>query len=246
VTTDPLAPLADLDAVAAAVFDSRDAVDKLLANRVLRRKSQDVSAESLLRGAWASGSLNGSTATLEQVRRGVATDPTMQGALRISVELAALADTWSSAHRQVLARLHALAATDLVPSAELGRPRQDREVAYRLDLLADVLGQTTAPAVIIAAIVQAELISLDAFAPVSGVVARAAARLTLIDRGLDPRSLVPFEVGHLEMQADMNACLEAYRTGTTAGVVSWIEHCARAVVLGARESLAVCEAIQRG
>jgi hypothetical protein len=243
VTSDPLAPLPGIsDAVAA----SRHAVDGLLGNRVLRRRSPDVSAESLLRGAWASAALAGSPASLDEVRAGTATDPIVQGALRVSAELAAMADTWSGAHRQVLARLHALAATDLLVPEQLGRPRPDREVAHRLDTLAEVLAMTQAPAVVVAAIVQAELISLDAFAPASGVVARAAARLTLIDRGLDPKSLVVFEVGHLELRSEFEDALRDYRGGEVSAVVSWVEHCARAIELGARESVAVCEAIQRG
>ncbi len=246
MNSDPLDPLLALPGVADAVDTSRRAVDGLLGNRVLRRRSSDVSAESLLRGAWASAVLAGSTATLAEVRSGAATDPIVQGALRVSSELASLADNWSGAHRQVLARLHALAAVDLADSAELGRPRPDREVAHRLDTLAEVLAQTRAPALVVAAIVQGELLALDAFAPAAGVVARAAARLTLIERGLDPKSLVAFEVGHLEARADFDSALAGYQVGSAEQVVGWIAHCALAVELGARESLAICEAIQRG
>ncbi|MDQ2839086.1 MAG: oxidoreductase [Actinomycetota bacterium] len=246
MTSDPLTPLLALPGVAESVNASRQAVDGLLGNRVLRRRSSDVSAESLLRGAWASAVLAGSTATLDEVRSGAATDPIVQGALRVSTELANLADTWSGAHRQVLARLHALAATDLLAPDQLGRPRPDREVAHRLDTLAEVLALTEAPALVVASIVQAELLALDAFAPASGVVARAAARLTLIDRGLDPKSLVVLEVGQLELRSDFQAAIEDYRTGEPQAVVAWIGHCGRALELGVRESLAICEAIQRG
>ena len=246
MTTDPLAPLLDLPGVVEAVDGSRRAVDGLLGNRVLRRKSGDVSAESLLRGAWASAVLAGSPATLEEVRAGRATDEIVQGALRVSTELAVLSDIWAGAHRQVLARLHALAAADLAPEQLLGRPRADREVAHRLDTLAEVLALTSAPAVVIAAVVQAELLSLDAFTPSSGVVARAAARLTLIQRGLDPKSLVAFEVGHLELRDAEDALIADYRTGSPDAVVAWIVHCGQAVELGARESLAICAAIERG
>ncbi len=243
--SDPLSPLLELPGVAPAVDSSRAAVDGLLGNRVLRRRSTDVSAESLLRGAWASAVLDGSELSLAEFRES-ADDPRAQGALRVSAELAPLSETWSSAHRQVLARLHTLAAVGSVPEEQLGRPRPDRDVAHRLDTLAEVLALTSAPAIVVAAIVQAEILSLDAFAPVSGVVARAAARLTLIDRGLDPKSLVPFEVGHLELRSEYDAALTAYRTGTPEAVVGWVTHCADAVVLGVRESLAICEAIQRG
>ena len=119
-----------------------------------------------------------------------------------------------------------------MPAEQLGRPRPDREVAQRLDTLAEVLALTQAPAVVVAAIVQAELLSLDAFAPASGVVARAAARLTLIDRGLDPKSLVAFEVGHLELRAEFEAALAGYRTGDGGRGGRLDRHCARAVELG--------------
>jgi hypothetical protein len=246
VPLDPLAPLLELPGVAEAVATSRQAVDKVLGHRVLRRRSADVSAESLLRGAWASAALAGSAASLEEIRAGTATDPIVQGALRVSTELAALAGPWTAAQRQALARLHALAATDLLPVEQLGRPRPDREVAHRLDTLAEVLAVTKAPAVVIAAIVQGEVLGLDAFVPASGVVARAAARLTLIERGLDPKSLVALEVGHLELREQELVALAGYRDGGPDGLVGWIRHCTEAVELGARESLAICEAIQRG
>lgn len=246
VTDDPLAPLSALPEVRAAVDSGRRAVDGLLAHRILRRRSADVSAESLLRGAWASAVLDGSAVTLAEVRAGSAEDPRLNGALRVSAALASLADTWAGAQRQVLARLHALAAADLAEPEQLGRPRPDREVAHRLDLLADVLSRTDAPALVIAAVVQGELLSLDAFAPVSGLVARAAARLTLIDRGLDPKSLVVLEVGHLERRDEEAAALAGYATGGTEGVQAWVRHCGAALELGVRESLAVCEALQRG
>lgn len=243
---DPLAPLLELPGVADAVTTSRQAVDGLLSHRVVRRRSPDVSAESLLRGAWASAVLAGSPATVAEVRAGSPEDPVLQGALRVSGALAGLTGTWASAHRQVLARLHALAARGLTAEAELGRPRPDREVAHRLDLLAEVLDRTTAPAVVVAAIVQAELLTLDAFPPASGVVARAANRLVLIDRGLDPKSLVVPEVGQLELRSEFEQALAGYAGGDPDAVASWIVLCAAAVALGARESLAICEAMQRG
>ena len=246
VPADPLSPLLELPGVAEAVATSRQAVDALLGHRVLRRRSADVSAESLLRGAWASAVLAGSPATLAEVRSGSADDPVLQGALRVSAALAGLAEIWPNAHRQVLARLHALAALGQAPEAELGRPRPDREVAHRLDLLAEVLDRTSAPAVVIAAIVQAELLSLDAFPPASGVVARAAARLVLIERGLDPKSLVALEAGQLELRAELDRALADYPGGTPEAVAGWISVFAAALALGARETLAICEAVQRG
>jgi hypothetical protein len=248
VTDDPLTPLLDLPGVADGVTAARSAVDTLLGNRTLRRRSADVSAESSLRGAWASAWLAGAEVELDAVRSGAAaTDPIVQGALRAQSAIGALADTWTRAPRQALARLHALAAADLLDDPDrLGRPAAAPGVAERLDLLAGVLAATSAPAVVVAGIVHGELLALDAFAPASGVVARAAVRLTLIERGLDPKSLVVIEAGHRELRSDYDAALAAYRTGTPQGIAVWLTHCADAVVAGARESTAICEAIARG
>ena len=243
---DPLAPLLELPGVADGVADVRSAVDALLAHRVLRRRSADVSAESSLRGAWASAVLAGADVSLADVRSGAASGvPLVQGALRVQAAIPSLTDTWSRAPRQVLARLHALAAADVVADREaLGRPAVG--AAERLDVLASVLGATSAPASVVAAIVQGEVLALDAFAPVSGLVARTAVRLTLIERGLDPKSLVVVEAGELEARETAAEALAGYQAGTSDGIARWLVHCARAIVAGARETTAICEAIARG
>ncbi|HEU5267951.1 MAG TPA: oxidoreductase, partial [Jatrophihabitans sp.] len=162
---DPLAPLLGLPGVADGVDRARAAVDTLLRHRVLRRRSPDVSAESALRGAWASAGLAGREVSLADVRSGAAAgDPVVQGALRAQSAIGALTGTWTRAPRQALARLHALAAADLVDADALGRPAPC--TAPRLDTLAAVLGATAAPAVVVGAIVHGELLGPDAFAPV--------------------------------------------------------------------------------
>ena len=267
--TDPLQGLLELPGVPDGVEAARSAVDALLSNRALRRRAADVSAESSVRGAWASAWLAGAPFALEDVRSGTAdalANPVVQGALRVQAQLAALADVWTHAPRQALARLHVLAAADLVDDRDqLGRPNAGADAGVgaalgaavgraggaagagaRLDALATVLAATSAPAVVVAAVVQGEILSLDAFAPASGVVARAAVRLTLIDRGLDPRSLVVVEVGHRELADEYAAALAAYGAGTPDGVARWVRHCADAVVAGAREGIAICEALGRG
>lgn len=246
MSADPLAPLLDLPGVSDGVAAARAAVDALLDNRTVRRRSAEVSIESSLHGAWASAWLAGAEFDLGEVRSGsAAADPTVQGALRAQAAIGALTDTWTRAPRQALARLHVLAAADLVTGTDvLGRPAAG--AAARLDTLASVLSSTAAPAVVVAAIVHGELLALDAFAPVSGIVARVAARLTLIERGLDPKSLVVIEAGHRERHDEYGAALLAYQSGSPDGLARWIRHCAEAVVLGAVEATAICEAIARG
>ncbi|MGB8652258.1 MAG: hypothetical protein WCD35_16555, partial [Mycobacteriales bacterium] len=95
---------------------------------------------------------------------------------------------------------------------------------------------------------------LRAFGSADGIVARAAARLVLVDRGLDPKAVSAPEVGHAELDAaglrasHTHAYAEAARAyvgGGRDGVGRWVVHCAQAVALGAREGVAVCEAILR-
>jgi hypothetical protein len=194
-------------------------------------------------------------------------------AVRLHADLGSLLPSWKGAPRQALARLHVLAAADLgVPDERLGRPRvaagdpvedplglgpapDPVEAAARLDGLCRLLlAPTTAPAVVVAAVVHGELLALRAFGTADGLVARAAARLVLVDRGLDPKAVSAPEVGHAEIDAaglrssHSHAYADAardYVSGGSAGVARWVVHCSQAVALGAREGLAVCEAILR-
>lgn len=259
---DPLAGVTELPGVAEALERARGVVDRLLGQRLLLRRGAAVSAESALRGARASAALEGAVADLDAVRDGTVRAPAVQGALRVSAESGRLAETWSLAPRQVLARLHTLAAADAVAADGLGRPRADRvaddpldlgdplppaEVTARLDALcALLLSRTEAPAIAVAAVVHGELLTLRPFGWGDGIVARAAQRLTLVSRGLDPKAVVMPEVGHLELATDYADAIRAYREGTPHGVALWIEHCASAVSLGAREAMAICTALARG
>jgi hypothetical protein len=172
-----------------------------------------------------------------------------------------LLPTWERAPAQALARLHVLVARDLVAEDDLGRPRTTSDVEDPLDIgaapdplevnarltgLAGLLvAPTAAPAVVLAAVVHGELLALRPFTAANGIVARAAARLTMISRGLDPKSVSVPEVGHTELHHEYQAAIRAYVAGGADGVGEWLRHCCTAVGLGAREGLAVCEAIRR-
>lgn len=122
------------------------------------------------------------------------------------------------------------------------------EVAARLEALAAlVVTGSAAPALVTAAVVHGELMALRPFTSHNGVVARAAERIVLVGGGLDPKGVAPSEVGHAEAGSERyRAALGDYASGTAAGMARWIAHCGRAAELGARESVAVCEALQRG
>ena len=259
---DPLAPLLELPGVPDAVDAARAAVDEVYRHPANRRGWPTTAAEATVRAARASAALDGGAAALSA--DGVVRDPVLAGALRAAEALGGLLGAWQRAPLQALARLHVLAASDIVPDSDaLGRPRpvgapyddplelgaapDPLEVAARLDGLARVLtAGTSAPAVVVAAVVHGELMALRPFGTADGLVARAAARLVLVDRGLDPKAVSAPEVGHAELHHDYPEALHAYVSGGPAGVARWIVHCAQAVSLGAREGLAVCEAIRRG
>ena len=241
--TDPLAGLLDLPDCRAAFNDARVAVDDAMRHAALRRSGGPVAAEVGLRTAVASAALDGHGYELDAVRAGTVTDPVVQGALRVSGALDGLRGTWSRAPRQVLARLHVLAARDAVPADALGRPTTDPAVATRLDALAAVITTTTAPAMVVAAVVHGELLALSPFAGPSGVVARGAARLALISGGLDPRGLLAMDVGHLEREPEYRGAAGAFATGTRDGVRSWLKHYAAAVTIAAAVLTEVADGI---
>jgi hypothetical protein len=243
---DPLAPLLDLPGVGEAADAARATVDRLLRHKVLRRESAGVSTESALRGARASAALEGVDVPLADLRSGAVDDPVVQGALRVSAGLGGMVETWPRAPGQVLARLHVLAAADLADASSLGRPGP--HVGPRLSgLLSLVTGGTAAPAVVIAALVHGEIAALRPFGTSDGVVARAAARLTGITRGLDPKAVSVPEVGFAELGREAYAeALAGYASGEPDGVARWLVHCCRATEHGAIESLAICESLLRG
>ncbi|MGY1696558.1 oxidoreductase [Geodermatophilus sp. SYSU D00814] len=243
---DPLAPLLDLPGVREAADAARGGIDRLLAHRLMRNRSAEVSSESALRGARASAALDGVEVALADLRAGSVADPVVQGSLRVSVGLGAMVDTWSRAPGQVLARLHVLAAADLADRADLGRPAP--HAGPRLGgLFQLVTGTSAVPAVLVAGLVHGELAALAPFGTADGVVARAAGRLTTIGRGLDPKAVSVPEVGFLELGTEAyRDRLTGYAAGTPEGVAAWLVHCCRATELGAREGLAIAEAIVRG
>ncbi len=229
---DPLAAVATLEGVPSALAAARDGIDARLRDRGRRRTGPEVTTESLLLGAVATALLEGSTSTADDVRAGRG-DGVAAGALRVSSELLGLLPVWRSSPVQALARLHAVAA-DPADGVEVGRPRS-AEGAARLHALGDRLREpTAAPALAVAAVVHAEVAHAAAFGSVDGIVARAAERLVLVDRGVDPASVTVPEAGHAADPAAYRSALRAYGTGGTAGVTTWLLHAAQAFTHGAQ------------
>jgi hypothetical protein len=198
---------------------------------------------------------------------------TVGAALRVTAEAGQLLAVWRQSPLRVLARLHLVAAGGAAPDDTVGRPRTAGEpvdepfvevdlppadaVAARLDGLAELIvagfsgapagAAGSAPALVTAAVVHGELLTLRPFGSYNGLIARAAERIVLVGSGLDPKSICPAEVGHVESGRDAYLrALDGYASGTPEGMTEWIAHCGRSVELGVRESTAVCEALQRG
>ena len=222
-----------LEGVGSAYAATRDGIDTMLRDRGLRQTAPDLTSESLLRGAHATATLDGSGSSLDDVRAGTG-DDVAQGALRVSVELLGLGPVFGRSPAQALARLHALAAAPSVPDDQRGRPH-DAAAAARLRESLGVL-DSDRPALMTAALLHAELVCRAPFATANGIVARAAERLVLVSSGVDAKSLVVPEAGHLALRPEYESNLRAYAEGGRPGLRAWLLYCAEAYAAGAEAS----------
>ncbi|QHT56771.1 cell filamentation protein Fic [Cellulomonas sp. H30R-01] len=162
---------------------------------------------------------------------------------------------------QLLARLHVAAATGWLDDDAVGRVRvagapQDLtglgpapvgdEVAARLDLLGRTVATTRAPALVVAAVVHGELLTLRPFAAGNGVVARATSRLLVTARGLDPTGSVVAEAGWAATPQGYLGAAAGFATGTPDGVAAWVRACAGAVVDGVARARHVADGVLAG
>ena len=150
--------------------------------------------------------------------------------MRVSTELLSLVPVMGRTPLQAFARLHSLTG-----GPTPGQPRS-AEAAERLQSLSKALLATSSPGLVVAALVHAELASVAPFASHNGIVARAAERLVMVARGVDPASLVVPEAGHLALRAAYESNLRGYRDGGDSGLHSWLLYAAEAQTKGAEAS----------
>jgi hypothetical protein len=237
--TDPLAPLLSLPGVADAANAAKDAVFQVHRHRVNLRGWATTAAEASVRAARASAALEGGPTEIPE--SGEVTNPVLAGSLRVAEALGGLVATWQRAPLQALARLHVLAAADL--TTEVGRPRVSGDVSARIDMLGSlVTGGTSVPAPVLVAVVHGELLGLAPFDVANGVVARAAARMTSISSGLDPKGLGVPEVACLRRSAEYEAASVAFASGEIEGLAQWILFVCSALEAGAREAKSIADA----
>ena len=217
--------------MASAYAATRDGIDVMLRDRGLRKTPPETTAEALALGAHASAVLEGSHSTLEEIADGRG-DEIAQDSLRVSAMVLSLAPLMQQSPLQALARLHSVAAAGALPQEQLGRPR-DAASAARLKGVGDLLLHSTeTPALLVAACVHADIATAVPFSSHNGIVARAAERLVLIARGVDAKSLMVPEAGHLALRAEYESNLRAYATGEQRGVHAWALYAAEAYAKG--------------
>lgn len=245
LVTDPLQPLVDLPGVRAAADKARDALAEVHRHKANRRGWPTTAAEAAVRAARSSAAIDGGSVDLPA--DGNVSDPILAGSLRVGQALDGdalrnMTGIWQRAPLQALARLHLLAAADLVSDPEqLGRPRADAGVAERLDLLVQTVLGSTAPAPVVAAVVHGELLTLRPFGSADGIVARAASRLVAVSSGLDPHGLGVPEVFWLRRRQAYLDGAAGFGEGTVDGVGGWVILCCGALEDGAREAKSIAD-----
>ncbi|CAB5008652.1 MAG: oxidoreductase [Actinobacteria bacterium] len=245
---DPLAELAADPATAEILAAARAEIDALLWRRDVRSNAVEVAASSMERGARDSAAIDGADlAVVDDSPMGRVLD----AAIRLTAAVPGQVEVFATAPLQALAHLHALTATGFVPDDELGRPRAgDRAddplnlgavppaaaASERLSLLARTLTTPTeAPALLVAAIAHAELAVVRPFTWGSDLVARAAVRLVIAGRGVDPSLFSIPEHGMFEMGRPAYVrALQGYSSGTREGVLAFISWHTTACAMGAK------------
>ena len=251
---DAFAAVAALPGVAQAAESSRAAFDAMLWDRQLRAAAEELSRRSALAGAASSAGIDGIEIEWRVWEAGQAADETPMGhaaggVVAMYAQLPAIRAVWETAPLQALAKLHTLVAVPVTPQ-DVGRPRagdpQDplrlgtavpaAEVAGRLaDLARRLSAPTQAPALIVAAVVHAELMTVQPFTYGSGLVTRAVDRLLLSGRGVDPDNWSVPEAGlHSAGRSPYARALRGYAQGEVA---QWVQfYCA--AMAGGTEGLA--------
>ena len=272
---DHVVMLSVLPGVPEATDAARAACTELRWHQALRRRIPAAAAESRVRGARASAALDGvevDVAVVRDLMRGATAWPenpdpleaVLRGAVQATAETEHIRALVVTAPSQALARIHAAAAARLLPQSQVGRPRQAGQISreftdlgpapdeivvrQRLSGIVELLlGASDAPAVVVAALVHAEIATVRPFVRGNGLVARAMERAVIQVSGLDPTGVAVTEVGHgAGGSAAYLGALAAYGSGSPQGVALWIRHCAQAIVAGVDEGRRIADAVLVG
>ena len=262
----------------------REASAKLRWHEALRRRWREARAESAIRGAAASGAIEGAVFPVSQLRRAVAAaaltqantaDPALDavaGLWRAQVRLNGwMPDLRGEARpllpspRALLSSLHRdlsgpLATAGTVPMEAVGAPRgraapleggpgpalSGEELTARLDGILALIGASSAPALVRAAVVHAELAVTRPFALGNAALGRLAVRHLITRDGLEPTGTAVVDQYPARAPGAYAQALAAYASGSADGVVAWVVWQAEAILMGMTEATALCRSIQAG
>lgn len=226
----PLQPLLRLGEVAALADQARAAVAAVHRRPVSLRRAEVTGSESVLRGARTSALIDDPSIRLGDEPVGVLGSAISVSGLLAPESLQASARVFGRAPLQILARM-------AVGAGGTGRPEGSPE---RLQRLAALISSGTAHDVLLPQVVHAEILAHGLLGERSGLVARAAARLTAVTTGLDPRGLAVPETYLLRHRAGYLAAAQAWAAGSA---VEFLELSLRSWIAGAEEAEAIARAL---
>ena len=233
---DPLSNLLTIPGVASECETTLKTIDELMWNRTVRRHKDALTPYTRRIAGFATAALDGAQ---------MPKDPTMEPevspmgslsdqGLLVTAEADLQRLSFRTEPLKVLARLHTFVSTE----EDRGRPRTTNDVndplrlgslpphevlQERMSQLVDLVIDSKASSILVAAIAHAELATLRPFTQGSYLVARASTRLILAARDVDNDGLVMSEYGAflLGRPAYVKA-LTGYISGTREGVAAWV------------------------
>lgn len=233
---DPLSNLLTIPGVAEECETTLKAIDELMWNRTVRRHKESLIPYTRRISGFATAALDGAQ---------MPKDPTMEPefspmgslsdqGLLVTAEADLQRLAFKSEPLKVLARLHTFVST----GEDRGRPRTTNDIndplrlgnlpshevlQERLTQLVNLVIDSKAPSLLVAAIAHAELAILRPFSEGSYLVARASTRLILAARDVDNDGLVMSEYGaFLVGRPAYVKALTGYASGTREGLGAWI------------------------
>lgn len=246
---DPLSQLLTNDRIAQVTNAALKSIDELNWNRSVRNNPELVPLARRVSG-YASAAIEG--AAMPADPRQDPDDSPMgelsNAALGITAETDFQLSTFLKTPLQTLARLHSFldnsenrgrprTVNQVEDPLHIGEPLDHTKIEARLDSLVELITKSKAPAVLLSAIVHAEIAVIAPFKNGSQMIARATSRLVLQSKNVDQLKLVMPEYGFYKIGRNPYAkALIAYQTGTIAGVTDWIDLHSQAIHIGATSS----------
>ncbi|CAB4333039.1 MAG: hypothetical protein F2839_01835 [Actinobacteria bacterium] len=232
-------------------------LDELSWNRSVRNKGDAFTVFVRRLSGYSSAALDGTVMPPD-----VLVDPQKSAmgdlansALLITARADELSSMFLKAPSQVWAQLHLLIEGD----ENRGQPRTNNDVDDPLHLgavpdarvihptlnsISDMIVQSQAPAVLMAAIVHAQLCVLRPFSRGSDLIARASARMIIKGKGFDPLGLCAIEYGQYMLgRPDYVKSLKRYMQGGVPAVTEYLEAFCQAIV-GSASSVAKMESTE--